>query len=184
MAKGLSNKVSERYGRALFNLALENKKVDKVEKDLDAINETIETNQTFNDFLNNPVISKNQQLKAISALMEKLPYQNETKNFVKLVAKNGRLSNLESIIRFYKNQKVLHNGDVPIKIISAKKLKAQQVSQIDETLKKTIQGNIIIDREVDQSIMGGLIIQLGSTMIDGSIKSKLDKLQRQLKSIE
>lgn len=181
--KTIVSGVAGRYATALFELAKQGKTLDAVESDLATIAGLIKDNDDFRAVIVSPLISKDEQQKAVLAILDKLGVQHVTRNFAGVVVANGRLSLLPEIIGAYGRLMAAERGEVTAEVASAQKLTAKQLESVSAMLAKYAGRDVKVQPEVDESLLGGLVVRMGSTMIDNSLKSKLDQLKLAMKEV-
>lgn len=177
------NLIAERYSLALFELAEQQSCLDVVAKDLTMLKKLITENFSLNRLFKNPISRRIEQQKIIVFLSEIVEFCSLTKNFLELTSKNRRLFAVDSIISFYLTRIATKNGDVNIMITSVTLLTEKQVVDIRSAISKIIDGNIILNVVIDPCLLGGIIIKFGSLIVDGSLKTKLQRLQLAMKGI-
>jgi F-type H+-transporting ATPase subunit delta len=173
--------VEGRYANALFQLATEQKSVDKTAQELKAFQAAIEVSAELKRLVRSPVYSAADQIAAIDAICAKAKIGGTTLNFLKLVAKNRRLSAISGIISTYATLLATSRGEVQAEIASAEKLSEKHVRDIRAALKSSIGRDVQLSTRVDNSILGGLIVKVGSRMLDNSLKTKLQNLKIAMK---
>lgn len=181
VAKAQEALIARRYAKAFYELAADRKKIDAVAKDMTDLSEMSEI-PALRSFLKNPLIKRAEQLDAIAAIGKKAKLDKVTQDFLGTIARNGRLPVLPQIVKAVRAEISERRGELKAEITSARPLSSAQVKKLTESLKKTTGTEIDITLKLDESIMGGLIIKLGSLMVDQSVKSRLDRLERALKS--
>jgi len=172
-----------RYATALYGLADEQKALDVVAADLKSLQAMINDSDDFRRFIKSPVLSRADQSKAIKALGEKAALSALTQKFLGLAAANRRLFALPSIIAAYLDILATRRGEVTAEVTSAVTLSDSQMSAITAALKQTVGRTVALTSKIDASILGGLIVRVGSRMVDSSIKSKLQRLKRAMKGV-
>jgi F-type H+-transporting ATPase subunit delta len=133
--------------------------------------------------IRSPVLSRADQGKAIAALAEKAGFQALVRNILGLLAKNRRLFVLPDVIEAYLTELAVRRGEVTAEVISAQPLNDAQKQSLDERLRRAVGGKVAIETRVDPSLLGGLIVKLGSRMVDASLSSKLQRLQLAMKGV-
>jgi ATP synthase, F1 delta subunit len=176
-----NNLVSDRYASALYELSSNAKSVEKVLNDLDLLNHYIKQSKDFKLLLKSPLISSNEKLKIIEKILNNKDSNILTLNFVKVISKNRRFTNLPFIISRFKNINAEKRGEILADITSADKLSDNQEKEITQQLKKILGEKLILNFKIDKKIIGGLIIKVGSKMIDSSLVSKINKLKLAMK---
>ena len=170
-----------RYATALFELAQESNALDPVAKDLAAVRELIDGSADMQRLVRSPVFSADEQTAAIGAIMQKLGAHELTRKFVGLVARNRRLFALRDMTRAYQALLAKHRGEMTATVTSAHQLTDAQVTSLKATLKQSFKLDVNLTSEVDPDLLGGLVVKVGSRMIDTSLKTKLDNLQLAMK---
>lgn len=175
--------VAERYAASLFELAVEADSIDKVAQDLGAFEAMISGNSDLKRLIESPVFSAEDQFKAISALCEKAGITGLVGNFLKVVARNRRLFTFPGIVRAYREMVARHRGETRAEVTSAHALTAAQEKELKAALKDVTGKDVVIDAKVDPSLLGGLIVKVGSRQIDTSLRTKLSTLKLALKEV-
>ena len=175
--------VAQRYAGSLFDLALEAKSVAQVEKDLDRFEALIEGSPELKRVIVSPVFSSGDQVKAISAILTKAKIGGLVNNFLRLVAQNRRLFSVPAMIQSFRQIATAHRGEVSADVTSAHALTAAQQTELKATLKSVAGKDVTINVTIDPSILGGLIVKLGSRQIDTSLRTKLSSLKLALKEV-
>lgn len=182
-AESFSHGIAGRYATALFEIAKEAKALPKVEKDIALLNAALDESADLRDLISNPVYTRSQQGEAIAAIASKMKLGTEISNTIGLMASKRRLFTLPSMLASVKALIAEEKGEVTAEVTSAKALTKAQSDKLAASLKKTFGKDIVINATVDESIIGGLIVKVGSKMIDTSIKSKLSNLQNTMKEV-
>jgi F-type H+-transporting ATPase subunit delta len=175
--------LGERYATALYDLADEQKLLDPVADDLRALRRLIDESADLKRLIRSPVLSRAEQGKAIAALAEKAGFQPLVRNILGLLAKNRRLFVLPETIEAYLAELAVRRGEVTAEVVSAQPLSDTQKQSLDERLQRAVGGKVAIETRVDPSLLGGLIVKLGSRMVDASLSSKLQRLQLAMKGV-
>jgi len=173
--------ISDRYAAAIYDLALENKSVDVVLKDLEALKKIIKENKELNLLVKSPLIASNDKLEILLKLIKKQPTNELTNTFLKVISKNKRFASLSSIISQFININAQKRGDVLADITSADELSDKQKDDIKDHLRTILGDKLTLDFKVDKKIIGGLIVKVGSKMIDASLVNKINKLKIAMK---
>jgi len=169
--------VAKRYAKAIFSLAKSKKKQDKVAEDLQAANNAIAESKDLQAVLLAPIYSRDNQSGVMGAVAKKLKADEISSNFLKVLAENRRLDALDAITEEFNALLRAEKGEVLAKVTSAVPLKAAQKKEIQAKLKSSLGKKVEIDVQVDESLLGGLVIRLGSTMLDASVASKLERMR-------
>jgi F-type H+-transporting ATPase subunit delta len=172
-----------RYATALFELAETNKQLDQVTNDLLVIAQMLEKSDALKRLIKSPVISRENQGLAMAGIMEAANIGGLSRKFIGLAAQNRRLFALPAMIKAYQALIKVLRGESTAEVISAKKLTAKQLKAISESLKNATGTNVSVDASVDESLLGGLIVKVGSRMVDSSLKTKLNQLSFSMKGI-
>jgi len=181
--KTIVSGVAGRYATAVFELAREEKTLDKVEKDLAAIQALMDESADFRTLVQSPLISREDQEKAMMGILDRMNVQKTTRNFVGVVVRNGRLDTLPRMIAAYNQLLADERGEVTASVTSPRKLTQAQLKSVSDTLAQYAGRDVKIEPHVDESLLGGLVVKLGSKMIDTSLKSKLEHLQLAMKEV-
>ena len=176
--------VAERYALALFTLAQEQNVTDGVADALRNFGDMIDQSADLQRFVASPVFSAEEQLKAITALLNQYGFGGITANFIKLVASKRRLFVLRDIIRAFLAMNDAAKGVTRAQITVAAPLSSDQSAALQETLRQVSGGQTVkVNVNVDPSIIGGIVVKLGSRMVDASLKTKLNSLRTRMKEV-
>ncbi len=173
--------VSDRYASALYDLAAEKKLVDPVLEDLSNLKKILKDNKELSLVVKSPLITSIDKLNIFESLLKKINANELTSTFLKVIEKNKRFSNLASIITQFMNINSQKRGDVLADITSADELNDDQKNNITNQLKSILGDKLSLSFDVDKNIMGGLIVKVGSKMIDTSLANKINKLKIAMK---
>ncbi|MGB8181399.1 MAG: F0F1 ATP synthase subunit delta [Stellaceae bacterium] len=168
--------LAERYAAALLELADERKALDAVASDLTGLRRLIDDSSDLRRMIRSPVLQRDEQARAIAAVGERASADPLTRNFLGLLARNRRLFALPDMIHGFLRILAERRGEVTAQVIAAQELSATQRQALDERLRKAVGGKVAVDFRVDPSLLGGLIVKVGSRMVDASLKSKLARL--------
>jgi F-type H+-transporting ATPase subunit delta len=182
-AKGVSE-LADRYAVALFELADERKVLDAVAADLQSLRAELRESADFRRLIRSPVLSRDAQARGITALAEAMHLSPLTRNFVGLLAHNRRLFALPEMIERYLSRLAEKRGEVTAHVAAAQELSPQQREAVNEQLRKAVGRKVAIDIEIDPSLLGGIVVRVGSRMVDASLKSKLHRLQLAMKGVQ
>lgn len=175
--------VAERYASSLFELALQEGAVDAVTADLNAFQSMLDESDDLKRFVASPVFSADDQLKAIDALVAKAGLGGLFSNFVRVVARNRRLFALPGMIVAFREIAAAQRGEISAEVTSAHALTVAQEDELKVALKGVTGKDVAIAVTVDPSILGGLIVKVGSRQIDTSLRTKLSTLKLALKEV-
>lgn len=170
-----------RYAGALFELASEEGKVAEVESDLASFQSLLDESTDLRRLVASPVFSADEQGRALTALSEKAGLTGLTTNFLCVVARNRRLFALPQMIKAFKALAASSRGEVTAEVTTAQPLTDEQSAQLKETLKASVGKDVMLDTRVDPAILGGLIVKMGSRMVDSSLRTKLTAIRLGLK---
>lgn len=178
---GIQASLAGRYASALFGLARDERQIDAVGRSLDALVSALVDSREFAELVASPVVSRKDAAKAFAALVPELGLDPITANFLGVLARNGRKRELRPIIRAFKRIAADHRGEISAEVVSAHPLKDDQLDALKARLKTRAGRDVTIDARVDPAILGGIVIKLGSEMIDASIRTKLNRLASAMK---
>ncbi len=169
--------MSDRYALALFELARDANSLDPVSNDLKKISELIAESDDLKRLVRSPVFGKDEQAKAMFVILEKIGVSDLTKNFVGVVIRNRRLFALPKIITDFNRRLAKHKGEIAVQVTSAVPLESDQSNKLASLLKSAYGQTVQLEETVDPSILGGLIVKVGSRMVDSSLSTQLNSLQ-------
>ncbi|MGH1402793.1 MAG: ATP synthase F1 subunit delta [Alphaproteobacteria bacterium] len=178
----ISSVVLSRYAGALIDLAEEAKNVSKIQKDMDAIEAMIAESDELLQVIISPRIGKVQQEGVISDLAAKAKLQDLTKNFIGVLIANRRLNALPGVIKSYKKEVARRSGQVEVRVETAEKMTAAQAKDVQKKISLALGTDAVIESHVVPEIIGGMVVTIGSYMIDDSVRRKLERLNVALKS--
>jgi F-type H+-transporting ATPase subunit delta len=178
-----SSGVAGRYATALFELALEQRALDQVAVDLDRFNEALDAFDDLLRLVKSPVFSAEEQGRALAAILKELKIEGLTRNFLLLAAKNRRLFATPDMIRAFRAMLARHRGEMSATVTAAAKLTESQVTALRQALKAALGKEIMLDERVDAGLLGGLVVKIGSRMVDTSLRTKLNSLKVAMKEV-
>jgi F-type H+-transporting ATPase subunit delta len=170
-----------RYATALFELALEEKATDKVRADLDAFDKAIEDNADLQRLVRSPVFGADEQLKALSAILDKAGIKGIAANFLRVITTNRRLFAVRDVIRGFRALVAKHKGEVSADVTVAEQLSDKNLAALKSALNSVTGKDVDLNVKVDPAIIGGLVVKLGSRMIDTSLRTKLNSIKYAMK---
>lgn len=176
-SKQTSGAAALRYATALVDIAEDNKKIDSVEKDLHDLQAMIAASDDLQTLIASPLLSRSQQQAAVEALGKKAKFQDITVNFLALLAQNRRLGMVQAIITAVHDMMSKRRGEVSAKVQSAFKLSPAQEKALRAALEKAVGKSVAIQVDVEKDLIGGMVVTMGSQMIDDSVKRKLERLK-------
>lgn len=180
-AGGAVDALSRRYATALFDLALDAKAIGPVEEDARRLRAAIAASPDLRDLLGNPLFSRDETGRAVAAVADHLGVSTLTKNFLGVLALNRRLAQLGPALRAFAAMAAAHRGEVTAEVTSAHPLNDDQLRAVARALRDRVGRDVAVEPQVDPSILGGLIVRLGSQLIDDSIRTKLNTLAQAMK---
>lgn len=172
--------VAGRYAAALFDLAKESSKVSEVEADLVKFSSLLGMSDDLKSMVRSPVIAAEDQAKAIGAVLAKAGIGGLAANFLKMVASNRRLFAVSDMIKAFRAVAAKERGEVTAEVTSAVALNDAQTAELKQTLKASVGKDVTLNATVDPALLGGLIVKVGSRMVDSSLRTKLQSLKTQL----
>ncbi len=173
-----TNLIATRYVSALLDMAEKEKLTEQVEKDLQELSAMIKESADLQALINNPLMNREQQRDGILAIAENAKLQKLTGNFLGVIADNRRLTALPQIIKAFQDELRQRRGEVEAKVETAFALSPAQTDALQKQLSKTMGTNVTLDVEVNKDLLGGMVVTVGSRMIDDSVRRKLERLQR------
>ncbi|WP_069301053.1 F0F1 ATP synthase subunit delta [Neptunicoccus sediminis] len=179
----ISSGIAVRYATAVFELAKEANELPALEKDLDALTAALEESTDFVELISNPVYTRDEMAAAVAAIGKKMELTSTVANTLGLMAQKRRLFVLPALIDTVKGMIADEKGEVSAEVTAARKLTKAQEEKLTKTLKASVGKDVNVNVTVDESLIGGLIVKVGSKMIDSSIKSKLSNLQNAMKEV-
>ncbi|MFD3189979.1 F0F1 ATP synthase subunit delta [Sedimentitalea sp. HM32M-2] len=179
----ISAGIAARYAKAIFEIAQENKNLDGLETSINDLATALADSEDLRSLIHSPVISRSAQEKAISAVAKKMDLAPVLTQSLGLMAQKRRLFVLPQLISALRTQLAEQRGEVTADVISAKALTKAQSEKLASTLKARVGKTVTINATVDESLIGGLVVKVGSKMIDTSIRSRLNSLQNAMKEV-
>ncbi len=179
----ISSGIAARYARALFELAQEKGSLDKLEGNLEDLNLALEESEDLRTVIKSPIYNRDQQSSAIRGVAEKMRVSNEMKNTLGLMASKRRLFVLPAMLQQLNALIAEEKNEVSADVTSAKALTKTQSAKLAKAIASSVGKNVKINANVDEDLIGGLTVKVGSKMIDTSIRSKLNSLQNVMKEV-
>ena len=171
-----------RYATALFELALENKAVDAVKNDLDRFDALLTESADLYRLVRSPAFGADEQLKVLSAILAKAGITGLAANFLRVITTNRRLFAVRDMIRAYRTLVARHKGEIVAQVTVAEKLSDRNFDALKSTVKSvTGSKDVDIELKIDPAIIGGLIVKVGSRMVDSSLRTKLNSIKLAMK---
>ena len=186
MAAELSvvSEVAGRYAAALFELARDQGKLDEAARDLEALGRMLDESPELTRLVRSPLFDREQQEKALAKVLDRAGTGALVRNFAGVVARNRRLFALRDMAVGFARLLAEHRGEVVAQVTSAHPLNEAQLSRLKAELSAEMKTDVRLEAAVDESLLGGLVVRLGSRMIDSSIRSKLRRLEFAMKGAE
>ncbi|MBW4331327.1 F0F1 ATP synthase subunit delta [Stakelama sp. CBK3Z-3] len=178
---GIQASLSGRYATALFELARESQRIETVEASLAKVRAALSESDEFARLVASPLVSRAQAAKAVTAAAEAMQIDPLTAKFLGTVAENRRLSQLPAIMRDFRKLAAAHRGETTAEVTSAHPLTDDQVEALKTQLRTRVGRDVNVDLSVDPELLGGMIVRIGSQMIDSSIKTRLNSLAHAMK---
>ena len=172
-----------RYAAALFELAKDQRQIETVEADVKTFQAMLDSSEDLRRLVRSPVIPADGQLRALTTLLGKAGISGLTSNFIKLLTRNRRLFAVADILRTFRALLARERGEVSADVATAHALTPAQMQVLSDSLKASIGKNVQINTRVDPHLLGGLIVKVGSRMIDSSLRTKLNSLKVAMKGI-
>ena len=173
--------ISERYGSALYDLASEKKCIDSILNDFEVAEKVLKESSELRQLIRSPLVNSDEKLNILLKIFSQSNLHDLTTTFLKVLSDNKRISNLISIILQFKKINSEKRGDITADITSADELSEDEKNNITNQLKNSLGQKLSLNFDVDKDIIGGLIVRVGSKMIDTSILNKINKLKIAMK---
>ena len=174
--------VAQRYASALFELARSENQIDAVESDLDGFEATLRSSADLQRLVRSPVFSADEQFQAIAAVVDRAGMTGLAGNFIKVVGRNRRLFAVPDMIRGFRRLAAEHRGETAAEVTVAHELSAAQRKELAATLKGIVGRDVALDVSVDEGLLGGMIVKVGSRQIDTSLRTKLENMRLALRA--
>ena len=173
--------LSGRYASALFDLAAESRSIDAVEASLDTLGRALTESDDLRRLTTSPLTDRKDAGRAMAATAQAMQLDETTTRFLGVLAENRRLNQLPAIVRAFRTLASSYRGETRAEVTSAHPLDAEQVDQLKHQLRQRIGRDVSVDLTVDKSLLGGLVVRIGSQMIDSSIRTRLNSLAHAMK---
>lgn len=174
--------IANRYAEALFELSEEENITKEIYNELNNVVDILKNNKDLDNVLKSPLVAKAEKVQLIETLFDS-KINNNLKNFLKILVEKGRISSLKSIKLTFKELLNDKHNIIEGTVISAIALTNEKVKELEEKLSKKYNKNVTLENKVDESILGGVLVRLGNTQIDGSVKTRLDNIKDQLSQV-
>jgi F-type H+-transporting ATPase subunit delta len=179
----ISSGIAARYAAAVFDLAKEGNGLKALEADAEALAAALDASADLRDLIASPIVTREEQGAAIAAIAAKMKLSELVSNTLQLMAAKRRLFVLPQMLADLAARIATEKGEVTAEVVSATALSAEQAQTLAATLKARVGKDVKLKTAVDESLIGGLVVKLGSTMIDTSVKAKLAALQNAMKEV-
>ncbi|WP_375260008.1 F0F1 ATP synthase subunit delta [Citreimonas sp.] len=179
----ISSGIAARYAAAVFEIVRDEGALDTLESNLDDLSAALNESADLRDLLSSPVYARDQQRAAITAIADKMGLMKPLKNVLGLMATKRRLFVVPHMVTRLREMIAEEKGEVTADVTSATPLSNEQSAKLSETLKAKVGRDVKINATVDERLIGGLVVKVGSKMIDTSIRSKLNSLQNAMKEV-
>ena len=179
----ISTGIAARYATAVFEMAVEGKKLKALESDIDALDAALADSSDLRALINSPVYSRSEQQSAVGALAKAMKLSPIMSNALGLMAAKRRLFVMPQLVVALRNLISDEKGEVTAEVKSAKALTKTQSDKLAKALKASVGKDVKINATVDERLIGGLVVKVGSKMIDTSIRSRLGNLQNAMKEV-
>ena len=175
--------IANRYATALFELADDQSRLDEVAADLTRLVSSIDESQDLQRLVRSPILNRKDQGKAMTSVLEAMEVGELTKNFVGLIAQNRRLFALTDMVKGFLDELARRRGEVTAEVTAARSLSESQVAALQESLQRSLGGKVSISHEVDPTLIGGMVVKVGSQMVDTSLRTQVNKIQIAMKGV-
>ncbi len=178
---GIQASLGGRYASALFGLARDARQIDQVEASLATVRDALQQSDDLRALTRSPTVSRGAAVKAVLAVADSLGVDATTRSFLGVLAENRRLGQLPQIVRGFRELAGRHRGEVSAEVVSAHPLSDDQVIELKQQLRQRAGRDVTVDLSVDPQLLGGLVVRIGSQMIDSSIRTRLNSLAQAMK---
>lgn len=175
--------MASRYATALFELAVERHVVDQVESDLGGLGRALDENADLARLIRTPIVSRDEQRRAMEILAEQLGLSELVRSFLAVLASQRRLAALPAIITEFRRRLAVHRGEETAEVISAVPLDEAQLASVKDAVARYAGRPVQLTTEVDPGLLGGIVVRIGSRMIDASLKTKLQSLELSMRGV-
>ena len=179
----ISTGIAERYATAIFEIAKDNNDLSGLESGINDLSAVLNESAELRDLIASPLVSRTEQEAAITAIADKMDLHAILRNTLGLMAQKRRLFVVPQLVQVLRDMLAEERGEVTAEVSSAKALTKTQMDKLSKTLSERVGKTVTINATVDESLIGGLVVKVGSKMIDSSIRSKLNSLQNAMKEV-
>jgi len=176
--------IAERYASAVYELADEARILDETAADLNSLNDMLDESADLQMLIRSPLIDADAKAAAMGAILQQAGASDLTRRFIGIIARNNRLFALPATIDAFLAELAQRRGEITAEVTSAQPLNPSQLDSVTNALRSALGGKVAVDAKLDPSLIGGLVIRVGSRMIDASLKSKLQRLQLAMKGAQ
>ena len=176
--KSFSTEISERYALALYDLSKDQNQINEFELSMNNFMKIYESNEDLKSFVKNPTYSTSSQQKVFEKITNLMNFNKIIKNFFSILVIKKRIFFLDKIIQKFLKLISLKRGEIKANLISSKKIDSKILSDLEKQISESVKHPIKLNYKIDESLLGGIIIQIGSLMIDTSVKNKLKKYKK------
>lgn len=180
MSNTTSGLIATRYATALLEMAVEARALESVERDMRDLSAMLQGSPELQALVRNPLIDRARQKRVVDALAQSAKFDRLTQNFLGVLAHNRRLSALGAVIKAFRTEAARRRGEVEARVQTAFALTPAQTDNLQKELTKALGSHVTLNVEVEKDLLGGMIVTVGSRMIDDSLKRKLERLKRTL----
>jgi F-type H+-transporting ATPase subunit delta len=178
---GIRASLAGRYASALFDLARDQRQIESVGRSLETLSQALLDSKDFHELVESPLVSREEAGEAFAALAPELGLDPLTTSFLGVLARNGRKNALLPIVRAFRRLAAEHRGEATAQVVTARPLNDDQLANLKQQLRVRAGRDVNIDASVDPSLLGGIVVKLGSQQIDASIRTKLNRLAQAMK---
>jgi F-type H+-transporting ATPase subunit delta len=175
--------LATRYATAIFELAREQNKLDRVADDLAQLTAALDESSDLRRLVNSPVLSREEQGRAVTAVAERLGLDDLLRNFLGVLAANRRLFTIAPVIEAFREKLAVERGEVQAEVVSARDLEPAQLEELERSVRGFAGKKVHLKHSVDPALLGGLTVRVGSRMIDASLRTKLQQLELSMRGL-
>lgn len=172
-----SGLTASRYASSLVDIAEDSKKIEKVASDINDLAGMLDSSEDFQAFIKSPLLSRDEKVKAVAEIGKQAKFQDVTINFLSLLAENRRLQMLPDMIKAVRNEIFTRNGEVVADVRSAFPMDEKTQKELSKTLATAVGQDVAMNVSIDETLIGGMVVTVGSKMFDASVKRKLERLK-------
>lgn len=175
--------IANRYATAMFELADERGLLDTVAGDLARLVAAIDESGDLERLVRSPVLNREEQGKAMAAILNAMEVNDLTRNFVGLIAQNRRLFALTDMVKGFLDELARRRGEITAEVTAARPLSDEQINTLQETLQRALGGKVSVSPSVDPALIGGMVVKVGSRMVDTSLRTQLNRMQIAMRGV-